>query len=143
MGKINLEKVKKQAIQIIDRDYSYIDGKFLRNLRMSLNMSQSLLAEYFGVSKKAIEKWEQGKNKINAPVVRLIFLIENNPEILSMLKEVRVSNEVITLKRTAYVIENKGVVSTNAVSKESQTWETSVEWEYSTENKKMGGYSYA
>ena len=92
MGKINFEELKKEAVRIEDRNYSYIDGKFLRDLRMSLKMSQALFADYLGVSKKAIEKWEQGANKINAPVARLLFLIENDPSILSLLKTVEVGD---------------------------------------------------
>ncbi|MDE7264528.1 MAG: type II toxin-antitoxin system MqsA family antitoxin [Anaeroplasmataceae bacterium] len=95
MGIIDIEKIKNKSIQIIERDYSYIDGKYLRNFRMSLNMSQALLADYFGVSKKAIEKWEQGKNAINGPIARLIFLIEKDPKLLSLLKEVRTDNALL------------------------------------------------
>ena len=73
MGKINIDEIKKNAIEIIEPDFSYIDGKYLRNFRMKLQLSQSIFADYLGVSKKAIEKWEQGKNKINAAVVRLVY----------------------------------------------------------------------
>ena len=99
MGAINFNELNKRAIKVTDRDYSYIDGSYLRKLRMSFGMSQALFADYLGVTKKAIEKWEQGVNKINAPVLRLLFLFENNPELLSLMKEIKISNKNFILNR--------------------------------------------
>ena len=99
MGTINFNELNKRAIKVTDRDYSYIDGSYLRKLRMSFGMSQTLFADYLGVTKKAIEKWEQGVNKINAPVLRLLFLFENNPELLSLMKEIKISNKNFILNR--------------------------------------------
>ncbi len=92
MAKINLEEIKKNGIVIEEPNFSIIDGKYLRSFRMKMKMSQSLFADYLGVSKKAIEKWEQGKNKINPVVARMIYLMENEPRILSMLKNIKVGN---------------------------------------------------
>ena len=55
MGKLNINEIKEKSIQIIEPDFSYIDGKYLREFRMKMKMSQSLMADYLGVSKKAIE----------------------------------------------------------------------------------------
>ena len=99
MGTINFNELNKRAIKVTDRDYSYIDGSYLRKLSMSFGMSQALFADYLGVTKKAIEKWEQGVNKINAPVLRLLFLFENNPELLSLMKEIKISNKNFILNR--------------------------------------------
>ena len=99
MGTINFNELNKRAIKVTDRDYSYIDGSYLWKLRMSFGMSQALFADYLGVTKKAIEKWEQGVNKINAPVLRLLFLFENNPELLSLMKEIKISNKNFILNR--------------------------------------------
>lgn len=99
MGTINFNELNKRAIKVTDRDYSYIDGSYLRKLRMSFGMSQALFADYLGVTKKAIEKWEQGVNKINAPVLRLLFLFENNPELLSLMKKIKISNKNFILNR--------------------------------------------
>ena len=99
MGTINFNELNKRAIKVTDRDYSYIDGSYLRKLRMNFGMSQALFADYLGVTKKAIEKWEQGVNKINAPVLRLLFLFENNPELLSLMKEIKISNKNFILNR--------------------------------------------
>lgn len=89
MKKINIDEIKKNAIEIIELDFSCIDGKYLRNFRMKLQFSQALLADYLGVSKKTIDNWEQGKYKINAIATRLIYLLEKEPKNLSLLKEIK------------------------------------------------------
>lgn len=98
MGKLNFSEIKKNAIEIIEPDFSYIDGKYLRKFRMEMKMSQSLLADYLGVSKKAIEKWEQGKNKMNPLVSRMIYIIEHDANVLSLLKQIKVGSEVFIFK---------------------------------------------
>lgn len=146
MGIIDFQEIKSKAVQVIDRDYSYINGEYLRNFRMSLKMSQSLLADYLGVSKKAIEKWEQGKNKINAPIARLIFLIENDPKILSLLKEVKVSDTVIEFKKVetfaVETIENTSHLEEWDLDTLEKTW-TKPNWKVNAETKLNGGYNYA
>ena len=93
MSKIDLKEIKKNSIEIVEPDFSYIDGKYLRDFRIKLSFSQSVLADYLGVTKKAIEKWEQGKNKLNPIAVRMVYLIEKDPQILSLLKVIKVNNE--------------------------------------------------
>lgn len=89
MKKINIDEIKKNAIEIIEPDFSCIDGKYLRNFRMKLQFSQAILADYLGVSKKTIDNWEQGTYKINAIATRLIYLLEKEPKNLSLLKEIK------------------------------------------------------
>mgnify|MGYP004483409775 FL=1 len=125
MGKFNIDEIKKNAIEIIEPYFSYIDGKYLRNFRMKLQLSQSIFADYLGVSKKAIEKWEQGKNKINAAVVRLVYLIEKEPKNFSLLKEIKICNEYYTfdLKKyefgQEYDLKNNECYTINHLNKDS------------------------
>lgn len=107
MSKINFDIIKKDAVVIEDTDLSYIDGKYLRSLRMSLGMSQLLFANYLGVTKKAIEKWEQGANKINPPTIRLLFLIDKNPEILENFRIIKVNGEAVHYKKNNSIIQLK------------------------------------
>ncbi|MDY4788926.1 MAG: helix-turn-helix domain-containing protein [Bacilli bacterium] len=94
MTKLNINAIKKNSFQVIENDYSYIDNAYLRNFRMKLKMSQSLFANYLGVSKKAIEKWEKEGNNINPLVKRMVFLIEKDPKILSLLMEVKMPKPI-------------------------------------------------
>ena len=99
MSKIDLKEIKKNSIEIVEPDFSYIDGKYLRDFRIKLSFSQSVLADYLGVTKKAIEKWEQGKNKMNPIAVRMVYLIEKEPQILSLLKVIKVNNEPLKIRK--------------------------------------------
>ena len=96
MGKLNLNEIRNKAIVVSEPDFSYIDGKYLRAFRMNIKMSQALFADYLGVTKKAVEKWEQGKNKVNPVVARMIYLMERDQKIFSLLKPVSVANEEIS-----------------------------------------------
>ena len=107
MGKLNFDEIKKDAIEIIEPDFSYIDGKHLRKFRMELKMSQVLMADYLGVSKKAIEKWEQGKNKMNPVVARMIYLMENDPKVFSLLKQVKMGSRVFEINSNIAFVTNE------------------------------------
>ena len=61
MAKLDFNELKKGGVIIEETDFSNINSQFLRDLRIRLNISQRVFADYLGVSKKAIEKWEQGK----------------------------------------------------------------------------------
>ena len=116
MANLSIADLKKHAVKVVVPDYSYIDGKYLRKFRMSLKMSQALFAEYLGVTKKAIEKWEQGKNKVNGSIQRLIYLFEKKPEILSELREVKVDEEKMVFK-SVKSFEFSEVENDEAISK--------------------------
>ena len=98
MAKLDIKNIKSKAIVIKEPDFSYIDGKYLRGFRMKMKMSQSVFADYLGVTKKAIEKWEQGKNKVNPVVCRMIYLMEKDSRIFYMLKEVSYEGHPIEIK---------------------------------------------
>ncbi len=98
MAKLDIKNIKSKAIVIKEPDFSYIDGKYLRDFRMKMKMSQAVFADYLGVTKKAIEKWEQGKNKVNPVVCRMIYLMEKDSRIFYMLKEVSYEGQPIEIK---------------------------------------------
>lgn len=98
MAKLDIKNIKSKAIVIKEPDFSHIDGKYLRDFRMKMKMSQSVFADYLGVTKKAIEKWEQGKNKVNPVVCRMIYLMEKDSRIFYMLKEVSYEGQPIEIK---------------------------------------------
>lgn len=47
-------------------------------------MTQVMFAEFLGVSKKAVEAWECGRNNPNGSVCRLLSMLERNPELPEM-----------------------------------------------------------
>lgn len=91
---MTIEDLKKCAIHIEEPNFN-LSGNELRSFRMKLNMTQTVLADYLGVSKKAIEKWEQGKNPINPVVQRMVYLINEDKSLLNKLKKVDYRDEAI------------------------------------------------
>ena len=144
MAKFDLKSLKKKSLKIVDTDFTCIDGKFLRDLRIKLNMSQLLFASYLGVSKKAIEKWEQGTNKINAPTARLLYLISKDNEILSNFKKVYTCEEyelLTSLNNDKYIVDLNFNVENQAnepVNLNIGGWESNPSWE--TKNSVAGGF---
>lgn len=62
-----------------------INKDYVRNLRIKLKLTQKVFASILGVSKKTIEKWEQGRNPVVGPAARLLYLIDTNPEIIKII----------------------------------------------------------
>lgn len=62
---------------------SLVDKNFVKTLRMQLGFSQQVFANSIGVSKKAVEKWEQGVNPVIGPTARLMYIINENNDIMS------------------------------------------------------------
>ena len=51
------------------------DRNQIRSIRMKANMSQSVFADYLGVSVKTVEAWECGRTHPTGPACRLISLV--------------------------------------------------------------------
>lgn len=78
------KKLKGTRLDLADT--SNIDGAEAKRIRVDIfNMSQNAFAEALDVSKKTIEKWESGENKPNATARRLLYILENNPELMGQL----------------------------------------------------------
>ncbi|MGI6030563.1 MAG: helix-turn-helix domain-containing protein [Eubacteriales bacterium] len=58
------------------KDFDAADIKRIRN---SIGATQVAFAGILGVSKKAVEAWESGRNKPDGPSRRLIAVIEEDP----------------------------------------------------------------
>ena len=50
-------------------------NKEIREIRMKAGMTQSVFAEYMGVSKKTVEAWECGRTHPTGPVFRLLDVL--------------------------------------------------------------------
>ena len=58
------------------REYN---GEEVKAIRKTANMTQTTLAEFLGVSKKAVEAWESGRNMPSGPACRLLSMIAIDP----------------------------------------------------------------
>ena len=83
---------KKNIIEILKSSNHYsvfyadiekeVNGEFVKNLRKKLNMTQNVFASVLGVTKKTIEKWEQGVNPVKGCSARLLYLISKDVSIV-------------------------------------------------------------
>jgi len=56
----------------------------IKALREKINVSQSVFAVFLNVSKKAVQKWEQGDSVPNASAMKLLSVVEKKGlEVLS------------------------------------------------------------
>ena len=94
-------KIKKYHVEYIDIE-SIVTNKFVKELRQKLNMTQTVFAEILGVTKKTIEKWEQGKNPVKGCSARLLYALNENPELI------KCTNSITSLNRTLLLTIQKG-----------------------------------
>ena len=83
---------KKNIIEILKSSNHYsvfyadiekeVNGEFVKNLRYKLNMTQNVFASVLGVTKKTIEKWEQGANPVKGCSARLLYLISKDVKLI-------------------------------------------------------------
>ena len=64
-------------------------GDDIRRIRKNLRLTQSELAEAFGVGKVAFSRYERGETRPPAPLVKLLKLVELHPELLNELRGLR------------------------------------------------------
>ena len=68
-------KAKTKTYVILPvKEYS---DKEVRQIRMNAGMTQTVFAEYMGVSKKTVEAWECGRTHPTGPAYRLINILES------------------------------------------------------------------
>lgn len=64
---------------------SIIDSTFVTNLRKKLDMNQLLFANLIGVDQRTVEGWESRKEDCQGTASRLLYLLDQNPELIQEL----------------------------------------------------------
>lgn len=62
----------------------------IRRIRKSLNLTQTELAEAFGVGKVAFSRYERGETRPPAPLVKLLRLVERHPDLLEEMRRANI-----------------------------------------------------
>lgn len=70
-----------RAVEIPDRPKP-LKPSDIRELRESLNASQTLFARLLNVSSNAVESWEQGLREPRQATLKLLHIVRKNPEVL-------------------------------------------------------------
>ncbi|MCM2357465.1 MAG: type II toxin-antitoxin system MqsA family antitoxin [Geobacteraceae bacterium] len=65
----------------------------IRRIRKNLKLTQTELAEAFGVGKVAFSRYERGETRPPAPLVKLLKLIERHPDLLAEMRGVSTQSE--------------------------------------------------
>ncbi len=79
-SKDKLPAVKRRKVSI--SPVPKYDASKIRQIRLSLNLSQMIFAEALGVSVKTVEAWESGRNKPQGPASRFLQLLEMDSNLL-------------------------------------------------------------
>lgn len=69
----------KKSILIIAPVKKYTNTE-IKKIRNKAGMTQSVFAEYLGVSKKTVEAWELGRTHPTGPAYRLIDILKQGKE---------------------------------------------------------------
>ncbi|MCR4587005.1 MAG: helix-turn-helix domain-containing protein, partial [Lachnospiraceae bacterium] len=57
----------------------HTSSREIKNVREQLKLTQREFADFVGVSKPTVERWESGKEQVNGPIVLLIEILRRNP----------------------------------------------------------------
>ena len=71
------------------KEYAFPDsltGEEIKRIRRKLNFTQQQFAEFLRVSQKTIERWEAGGGEITGPVVALVKILTEQPQIPELLE---------------------------------------------------------
>lgn len=86
-------------------DESIINNNYVKDLRKTLGFTQQVFANALGVSKKAVEKWEQGKNPVIGPTARLLHLVSEKPMLINEIYKVKIIEDESDKKSQAFESE--------------------------------------
>lgn len=93
---VNFEK-EGTIIEINKPNYDeVVDKHFVKSLRTELELTQRVFGDVLGVTKKTIEKWEQGANPIRGTSARLIYLINKDHNLANELYQVNIVEQLAT-----------------------------------------------
>ncbi len=92
---MNIKRLLSAKKLVVKRLNVNVDASYVKEFREYYNLTQIALANILGVTKKTIEKWEQGKNKIKGSSAVLLTLMREDKSILDKVYHVEVVNEFI------------------------------------------------
>ncbi len=93
-----LEKTSTKIILDKPNFKKIVDTKYIKSLRKKMGYTQQVFANVLGVSLKTVEKWEQNVNKLTGPTARLMYLINNNDDLVNQIYSTEIVHSAITTK---------------------------------------------
>lgn len=74
-------ELKANTSKITIAPLPIIQGKEIRSIRLSLDMTQTIFAQVMGVSVKTVEAWEGGRSIPNGTARRMLSMLKNDPDL--------------------------------------------------------------
>ena len=87
---IDVSKLMNAKRVVVEKKTIIVTKEFVRSFRITHNLTQVALANILGVTKKAIEKWEQGKNPVCGSSALLLTLLSEDPALFSKVYSSRI-----------------------------------------------------
>ena len=91
---MDLSKLYSAKRVVVDYLDVAVSGDYVKEFRNKYGLTQVALANILGVSKKSIEKWEQGVNRVGGSSAVLLTLLNENNDLLSKIYSVYNVNEI-------------------------------------------------
>ena len=85
-GKLTLRNFKVEPAAL-----PKVDAKLVRDTRRRLRCSRAVFARKLRINLRTLEKWEQGRAKLNPQAAALVLLVRKYPDTLERLEQVAVS----------------------------------------------------
>ena len=82
-GKLTLRNFKVEPAAL-----PKVDAKLVRDTRRRLRCSRAVFARQLRVNLRTLEKWEQGRAKLNPQAAALVLLVRKYPDTLERLEQV-------------------------------------------------------
>lgn len=90
---INFDVLKKAARINVTYTVDEISSEYIKEFRRKYALTQAALANIMGVTKKTIERWEQGINKVSGSSSVLFTLLSKNENLLHQIRKVELIAE--------------------------------------------------
>lgn len=117
---INIDKLlESKRVEIVFAEIN-VNGEYVKQFRKKYGLTQIALANIIGVTKKTIEKWEQGVNKVSGSSAVLLKLLNDNPNLIEQLYKVNVG---VVGKRT---VEEYNPIDLKVITTTTKPAKTSV-----------------
>ena len=71
---------EEKAENIIEHKILVSSGIDVKKIRENLGLSRTIFCEIFGLRIRTVEKWEQGKSRMDSTAISYLTTIANNPE---------------------------------------------------------------
>ena len=75
-----VDLAEERAENVTEHKILVSSGVDVKKIRENLGLSRAIFCEVFGLRIRTVEKWEQGKSRMDSTAISYLTTIANNPE---------------------------------------------------------------